>query len=245
MAVVERARIEHIVAQIFEQRTMKRIRPGLGNRVDSSAGAAERRAVRVGLSGKLRNRFNAESCSEHGGAWPVIPEILNVGIVEQECLAFGPGAGDGVIGAPSVKTGRKRRGCLQYAGSQRNQLGVVAAVQWQIGNLFLFHQRCDSRRCRVDLRELAFDGYGLLCLADRQREVDGAFGPDSHGNRALDHPLEAGECDLHFILANQQVRHAIAPHFIRDHRSDHARADVFDLYRRAGKSRAGWIRHCA
>src|SRR5207237_7984810 len=64
--VIECARIERAVPQIFEQRTVKTIRARLGDRVHSRPGAAELSAVRIGLGGKLGDRFHAESRSQYG-----------------------------------------------------------------------------------------------------------------------------------------------------------------------------------
>ena len=64
--VIECAGIERAVAQIFEQRTVKTIRARLGDRVHSRPGAAELSAVRIGLGGKLGDRFHAESRSQYG-----------------------------------------------------------------------------------------------------------------------------------------------------------------------------------
>src|SRR5207302_11183641 len=48
-SVVEGAGVKRAVAQIFEQRTVKTIGSGPGDRVDSRAGAAELSAVGIGL----------------------------------------------------------------------------------------------------------------------------------------------------------------------------------------------------
>ena len=65
-AVVKSPGIERVVAQIFEQRTVKIVRPGLGDGVDSGARTAELSAISIRLSGKLGDRFHAQSRSQHG-----------------------------------------------------------------------------------------------------------------------------------------------------------------------------------
>ena len=79
----------------------------------------------------------------------MVPETLNIGIVEKIGLAFGPRAGDAEVGLDAIEkilgtgSGVSDLGSRRYAGGQCNQIRKVAPVQRQIVDLLRFDIRRD------------------------------------------------------------------------------------------------------
>src|SRR5438067_7936622 len=113
---------------------MKSIGAGFTNGIDNHAVAPELRAVRVGQGLELCDCFDAERRTRDSAYSPLV-KILDVFIIDQECLSFG-----------SRACGRERLRCSlarirRYAGDQLHawreldELLKISAVQGKLPHL--------------------------------------------------------------------------------------------------------------
>src|SRR5207249_5728739 len=102
------------------------------------------------------------------GPGTMVPEALNIGVVQKIGLAFSPRAGDAEVGLDAVQeirdasSGVSDLGSSRHAGDQSNQIREVAPVQAQVVDLLLLDVGRHSRRNRVDLRNLRLHGQAFL-----------------------------------------------------------------------------------
>jgi hypothetical protein len=151
---------------------VKLVRSRLANRIDYSTGPTELRAIRVRQHLKFRDRFDAQRSAADAGACSVSPEICNVRVVEQECLADGSRSGYRIVVLVPVERIASALTCgvpddPLYAWRERQKLLKVSAIQGQVLHLRTRHERRYRSGLRFYLRNLALDRYSLRCLADR------------------------------------------------------------------------------
>ncbi len=173
----------------------------------------------------------------------MIPEVLDVRVIQKKRLAFRPGARNRKIRPAPVKARRESRDRLLDSRCERDELRIVAAIQREVGNLPGLDQRGYGRRSRIDLRNLPFHGDGLLGLADLQGEVNHSFAADRQGNAPLHGGLKALHRYLGLVFAYDEIRNSIPALRVRGHRASYARCCVFYLDRGATDDRAGSIRN--
>ena len=241
--VEEVARVELAVPREFERRSVHDVGARPGDGVDDAAASSELRAVGVGQGLEFGDRLDAEGRAEHAGARGAVPEIRDVGVVEQEGLPLGPASGHRIDGLPAEqRTGERHRG---HGGRQRDELGEVSAVQRQVGDLLLLNRRGHGARRGVHDRALAGDGDGLLDLSDRQREVDDVLAADAKGDPFVNDALKARKRRLHFIRADREIGRVVSTLLVGDDRLHDARTDIPHLDGGAGHRRARGVAHGA
>ena len=131
---------------------------------------AELGAVSVRENGELSDSLNTQRCAHDAGPGTMVPEALNIGVVQKIGLAFRPRAGDAEVGLDAVQeirdasSGVSDLGSGRHAGDQSNQIREVAPVQGQVVDLLLLDVGRHSRRNRVDLRDLRLHRHRFLRL---------------------------------------------------------------------------------
>src|SRR5207248_10485243 len=136
------ASVESAVAQKLICGSMEVVGAGLGDGIHHGSIAAELSAVGIGENRELRDSLNTQRCAHDTRPGTMVPEALNIGVVQKISLAFRPRAGDAEVGLNAVQeirdagSGVSDLGSSRHSGDQSNQVREVAPVQRQVVDLF-------------------------------------------------------------------------------------------------------------
>src|SRR5439155_22404326 len=151
-AVEKVASVESAVAQKLIRRPMQVVGARSAHGMHHGPIAAELGAVSVRENRELSDSLNTQRCAHDAGPGTMVPEALNIGVVQKIGLAFSSRAGDAEVGLDAVQeirdagSGVSDLGSSRHAGDQSNQIREVAPVQGQVVDLLLLDVRRHSRR---------------------------------------------------------------------------------------------------
>ena len=137
-AVEKVASVESAVAQKLIRRPMQVVGARFAYGIYDCAIAAELGAVGVGKNRELGDRLDTQRCAHDAGPGTMVPEALNIGVVQKISLTFRPRAGDAEVILNAVQeicAAVSDLGARRHSGDQSNQVREIAPVQRQIADL--------------------------------------------------------------------------------------------------------------
>jgi hypothetical protein len=205
-------RIEISVAEELEDVAMKGVRSRLGDHINNTAGEAPVLRVHVArqnakLGNGIKVRDNAGLLSDsllYAGPVQVIGVVRLTLAVNRKL----PGVklsccGNSVEAAPGAGIAGAACGNRRHARLHSEQIGIAAAIEGNIDNLFALDGLSDLRIRGLDLSRVFGDGNGFIRLSDLQNNVDAEYSVDIDV-QAGGLPIEIETCRGHFqlVLAN-------------------------------------------
>ena len=234
--VEEGARVEPAVAIEFEQRAFQRVRPRARHRRHDAAGAPSIfRAVVIDEDLKLPHRFHAEE-SARGAPGGSVALRVRVGAVELIADLIRSRAGNRDLRphpAIHLLLGARRR---RDARLQQGELTEIAAVQRQLANLFLVHERGNRGLAHIDHRRFADDGDLLVDTADLELDAEHGVLTNSELKVRVTCRAEALQLDGQLVPAGRQRLRTVPAGRVGDEHALLVGLDVTDGDRRAGQS---------
>ena len=186
IAVKKISRVHGVVAQEFESRTVKMIRPRLGDDVDHRAAVASVFGAELRLQVEFLDRVNRQNRSRSSADAGLVESgivekrIVVVGAVERVVVGAVAAAVNRELSKSALDRGHARR-LHRRAWHQRHQLSEIASVQRQIRHQLLVHNLAQHIARAVDKRTLFCDRDLLLpSFHLRQIEVRSGIQADIH-----------------------------------------------------------------
>src|SRR5437667_11211454 len=97
------ASVESAVAQKLIRRPMQVVGARSAHGIHHGPITAELGAVSVRENRELSDSLNTQRCAHDAGPGTMVPEALNIGVVQKIGLAFSPRAGDAEVGLDAVQ----------------------------------------------------------------------------------------------------------------------------------------------
>ncbi len=218
-------RIELAVAEELEGGSAVIVAARFGRDADH---AAHRAAIvggeGVGDHAELADRVDAERAVGGGdGGDPGV--ALHVRAVDEEAVRAAAHAVDVQLHAARARRGARLLREVDDAGLERREADVVAAVQRQLLDRLLRHERRERRRLRVDEHGAGRHRHAFLRRADFQRHGEARLLRDGELQR-LHARVEALQRDADLVLAGRQAGERECAVAVRDNRSRDPRVDV-------------------
>jgi hypothetical protein len=134
-------------------------------------------------------------------------------------------AGDGNVHAALEVPAVRPVGLDRRAGED-DEVGDLAALERQLHDPFLIDDGADAGAADVHERRRAFDGYGLLDVAQGERDIDRRPRIDLQHDAGLHVGAEPLQRDLQLVGTDRQVRHGPGARRVRDDRARESRGGL-------------------
>ena len=218
-------RVEPAVAEEFERRPVVVVAARFGRDADDAAHrAAVVRRERVRDDAELADRVDAERAVGSGDRRDA-GVALHVRAVDQEAVRPAAHPVDVQLHPARARRGARLLREVDDAGLQRGEGDVVAAVQRQLLDRLLRHERGERRRLCIDEHGAGRHGDAFLRRAHLERHDEPGLLRDGELDR-LHARVEALQRDADFVLARRQAGEREAAVGVRHRRSRDSGVDV-------------------
>ena len=130
-----------------------------------------------------------------------------------------------------------------HPGAERQELGEVAAVERELGDLGAGDERAHFSGLGLHGRNCVCHGHGFADLTHLERDVDGETRLGLEANAAAHKALESRQLGLDLVVSDRERRGDVDPPVVADHAASQIGGELRHRDLRTRDERAGAVRN--